>query len=111
LDPPPPGLTLVEVMDEVTDLADTAALMASLDLVIGADTAVVHLAGALARPVWLLSRFDGCWRWLSDRDDSPWYPTLRLFRQPRPDDWESVAGAVATALARFQAAGLEDAPG
>jgi hypothetical protein len=102
LDQPPPllpGLPLIDVMDEVTDLADTAALMASLDLVIGVDTAVIHLAGALARPVWLLSRFDGCWRWLWNRDDSPWYPSLRLFRQPRPGDWDSVVAAVAVALA------------
>ena len=98
LDQPPPGLTLIDVMAEVADLADTAALVANLDLVIGVDTAVIHLAGASGRPVWLLSRFDGCWRWLQDRDDSPWYPSLRLFRQPRPGDWESVAAAVAAML-------------
>ncbi len=98
LDTPPPGMTLIDVMDDVVDFADTAALMAALDLVIGVDTAVIHLAGALGRPAWLLSRFDGCWRWLQDRDDSPWYPSLRLFRQPDPGDWKSVILALVACL-------------
>jgi len=58
-----------------------------LDLVVTVDTAVAHLAGALGKPVWILSRYDGCWRWLMDRDDSPWYPTARLYRQNAPGDW------------------------
>ena len=62
------------------------------------DTAVAHLAAALGRPVWLLNRYDTCWRWLLDRTDSPWYPTLRQFRQPRPGDWNSVMREVGTAL-------------
>ncbi|MCG5243424.1 hypothetical protein [Azospirillum doebereinerae] len=62
------------------------------------DTSVVHLAGALGKPVWVLSRFDGCWRWLLDREDSPWYPTLRLFRQERPGDWRAVVERVAHEL-------------
>lgn len=95
---PPPGLVLVDFMDDVTDFADTAALVANLDLVIGVDTSVVHLAGALGKPVWILSRFDGCWRWLKDRDDSPWYPTARLFRQPHPGAWAPVVETVAEAL-------------
>lgn len=78
---------LVDWTDELSDFADTAALVAGLDLVIGVDTAVIHLAGALARPVWVLSRFDGCWRWLRHRTDSPWYPGLRLFRQPGWGAW------------------------
>lgn len=82
----------------LADFADTAALVAALDLVIGVDTAVVHLAGALGRPVWLLNRFDTDWRWGRERTDSPWYPTLCQFRQPRAGDWESVIGAVADAL-------------
>jgi tetratricopeptide (TPR) repeat protein len=94
----PGRLTLTDWMDEAGDFADTAGLVAALDLVIGVDTAVVHLAGALGRPVWVLSRFDGCWRWLLDRADSPWYPTLQLFRQPAPGDWDSVIAAVAVAL-------------
>jgi ADP-heptose:LPS heptosyltransferase len=69
------------------------------DLVIAVDTAVVHLAGALGRPVWVLLPFQPDWRWLLDRDDSPWYPTARLFRQPRPGDWESVIGQARDALA------------
>jgi len=96
----PPGLVIEDYMDAVEDFADTAALVANLDLVIAADTAVAHLAGALGVPVWLLSRFDGCWRWLLDRDDSPWYPGLRLFRQTRPGDWASVVAEVAAALER-----------
>ena len=81
------GAAIFDPMADVTDFADTAAIVRQLDLVIGVDTAVVHLAGALGVPVWVLSRFSGCWRWLLDRDDSPWYPTLRLFRQDRPGDW------------------------
>jgi Flp pilus assembly protein TadD len=85
--------------DELHDFADTAALIDALDLVISVDTAVAHLAGALGKPVWLLNRFDTCWRWLLDRTDSPWYPTMRLFRQPRPGDWDAVLGNVRSALA------------
>jgi ADP-heptose:LPS heptosyltransferase len=69
-----------------------------LDLVISVDTAVVHLAGALGKPVWVLNRYDQCWRWLSDRTDSPWYPTARLFRQPDMGDWEAVIEQVRHAL-------------
>ncbi|MBV8170136.1 MAG: tetratricopeptide repeat protein [Alphaproteobacteria bacterium] len=87
---PPDGMALVDLMGEVQDFADTAALAAQLDLVISVDTAVAHLAGGLARPVWLLSRFDGCWRWLLERDDSPWYPTMRLYRQAAPGAWAPV---------------------
>jgi tetratricopeptide (TPR) repeat protein len=83
---------------EFSDFADTAALIEALDLVIGVDTAVVHLAGALGKPVWLLNRFDTCWRWLLGRDDSPWYPTLRQFRQPSAGDWQGVMERVRAAL-------------
>ncbi len=99
---PPEGLTLIDFMDEATDFADTAALIANLDLVIGVDTSVIHMAGALAKPTWVLSRFDGCWRWLLDRDDSPWYPTLRLFRQTRTGAWENVVQNVRSALIMLQ---------
>ena len=98
---PPKGMTLLDWTAELQDFADTAALVAALDLVIGVDTSVIHLAGALARPVWVLNRFDTCWRWFRDREDSPWYPTLRLFRQARPGDWTSVFDRVAQALAEF----------
>lgn len=89
---------LVDWSGQLTDFVETAGLMQQLDLLISADTAVVHLAGALARPVWVLSRFDGCWRWLTDRDDSPWYPTLRLFRQSAPGSWQAALAAVRAAL-------------
>jgi len=91
-------LTVHDWTSELGDFADTAALITALDLVISVDTAVVHLTGALGKPIWVLSRFDGCWRWLRDRTDSPWYPTARLFRQPRDGDWDSVIADVAAAL-------------
>lgn len=94
----PGGLTLIDPMDGVRDYADTAAIIEQLDIVIGVDTSVIHLAGALGKPVWALSRFDGCWRWLLDREDSPWYPTLRLFRQEQPGDWGPVVERVRQAL-------------
>jgi len=94
----PAELGLIDLMADCGDFADTAALVANLDLVISVDTAVVHLAGALNKPIWVLSRFDGCWRWLRARDDSPWYPTLRLFSQERPGDWESVIARVVEQL-------------
>jgi ADP-heptose:LPS heptosyltransferase len=87
-------LDLFDPMAEMEDFADTAALVARLDLVIAVDTAVAHLAGALGRPVWLLSRHDACWRWLANRRDSPWYPGLRLYRQLRPGDWDSVMAEI-----------------
>ncbi|MDR3736812.1 MAG: tetratricopeptide repeat-containing glycosyltransferase family protein [Acidobacteriaceae bacterium] len=83
---------------ELTDFDRTAALVDNLDLVISVDTSVAHLAGALGKPIWILSRFDGCWRWLIDRPDSPWYPTARLFRQTSPGDWEPVIAEVTTLL-------------
>ena len=79
----------------------TAAVIALLDLVISVDTSVAHLAGALARPTWLLLPFDADWRWLLERDDSPWYPTMSLFRQPTPGDWESVIAVVRNSLEDF----------
>ncbi len=93
-----PGTGLTCIMDEMTGLTDTAALIAALDLVIAADTAVAHLAGALGKPVWLLDRFDPDWRWLTGRRHSPWYPSLRIYRQSRPDDWNTVIAAVAADL-------------
>lgn len=78
--------------------ADTAALVANLDLVICVDTSVAHLVGGMGKPVWLLSRFDGCWRWLKDRTDSPWYPTMRIFRQGADRSWAPVIGRVREAL-------------
>ena len=77
---------------------DTAAVVSALDLVISTDTSVAHLAGALARPVWTALPVVPEWRWLLDRSDSPWYPTMRLFRQTRRGDWESVVAALAAVL-------------
>ena len=91
---------VTHVGDALADFDDTAAVMALADLVISVDTAVVHLAGAMGRPVWVLLPFQPDWRWLLDRDDSPWYPTVRLFRQPKPGDWDSVIARVKDELSR-----------
>jgi tetratricopeptide (TPR) repeat protein len=98
---PPEEFPLSDFMGEMADFADTASLIANLDLVISVDTAVAHLAAALGKPVWLMDRFDACWRWLADRRDSPWYPSLRLYRQPRPGDWDSVLADVTRDLRGF----------
>jgi len=93
-----PAGKIANLADRLANFAETAAAIAGLDLVIAADTAVAHLAGALGKPVWILLPFVPDWRWLIDRDDSPWYPTARLFRQPVRGDWESVAQRVRAAL-------------
>lgn len=80
------------------DYADTAALLAELDLLITVDTSIAHVAGGMGVPVWLLSRFDSCWRWLRDREDSPWYPSMRVFRQGAPGDWAGLATKLRTEL-------------
>ena len=94
----PPGFALHDPMGSVTDFATTAAIIANLEAVVSVDTAVVHLAGAMGKPVFLLDRHDNCWRWLHGRSDSPWYPRLRRFAQPRPGAWPEVVAAVAAAL-------------
>ena len=93
--------TIHDFSDELSDFSETAALVEQLDLVISVDTAVAHLAGALGKPVWLLNRWDTDWRWLLERADSPWYPTLRQFRQPRAGDWESPIGSLVAALQQW----------
>ena len=89
---------VLDLSAELTDFVETAAAICALDLVITVDTSVAHLAGALGRPVWLLLPFAPDFRWLLEREDSPWYPTMRLFRQARPGDWVSVVARVAEAL-------------
>jgi hypothetical protein len=103
LNVPPAGLVVLDVAQWLGDFADTAALVANLDLVISVDTAVAHLAGALGKPVWLLNRFDSCWRWLLGRDDSTWYPGLRQFRRDGQGDWGDVMTRVVAALEEFVA--------
>ena len=99
------GMGIVDLSPEIEDMADTAALVANLDLVITVDTAVAHLAGALAKPVWLLLPLAPDWRWLIGRNDSPWYPSARLFRQPRIGDWDAVVAEIIAASTILIAAG------
>src|SRR5262249_34593842 len=87
------------------DFLDTAALVANLDLVISVDTSTAHLAAAMGKPTWILNRFDTCWRWLLDRDDSPWYPTVRLYRQSKRQQWGEVLDRVAGDLRNFAKSG------
>jgi hypothetical protein len=84
--------------EELGDFADTAAIISMVDLVISVDTSVAHLVGAMGKPLWILLPYAPDFRWLLERTDSPWYPTARLFRQPKTDDWESVLVNVKTAL-------------
>jgi tetratricopeptide (TPR) repeat protein len=99
---------VIRLGGELRDFADTAAVVSLLDLVVSADTAMVHLAGALGRPVFALLPFAPDFRWLLDRPDSPWYPTVRLFRQPRSGDWESVLARVRDELADAAGAARAD---
>lgn len=96
---------VIDWTDELNDFADTAALVDHLDLVISVDTSTAHLAGAMNRPVWILNRLDTCWRWMLEREDTPWYPSARLFRQPTLGDWDSVIENIRRALAAHRVAG------
>jgi hypothetical protein len=84
------GPVIKDFVYEFKDFSDTAALVMNLDLVIAVDTSTAHLAASLGKPVWLLNRYDTCWRWLLDREDSPWYPSIKIYRQPSFGDWDSV---------------------
>ncbi len=89
---------VVDAMEGVADFADTAARLQPVDLLISVDTSMAHLAGGMGVPVWMLSRHDGCWRWLEDRNDTPWYPSMRIFRQRSPGHWAGVVDEVRAAL-------------
>ncbi len=89
---------VVDLMAEVTDFADTAGIVAGLDLVISIDTAVAHLAGAMGKEAWVMLPRHADWRWGVGREDSPWYSTVRLFRQERAGEWGEVLGRVGEAL-------------
>jgi hypothetical protein len=95
---PPSGLSVIDHADDLRDFADTAALVEKLDLIISVDTAVAHLAGAMGKPVWTLLPTPADWRWMLRRTDSPWYPTMILYRQKTPGDWKSVIGRIAQEL-------------
>jgi Tfp pilus assembly protein PilF len=92
------GPPIADAARDIGDFADTAALIDNLDIVVTVDTSTAHLAGALGRPVWILNRFDACWRWQPEGPGSLWYPTARLFRQPRIGDWDSLLAEVRAAL-------------
>ena len=100
----PTSFGMIDLMGECQDFADTAAFVENLNLVISVDTSVAHLAGALGKPVWLLNRFDSCWRWCRSSDATPWYPTMRLFHSPAPGDWPSVIARVTEALEKQSSA-------
>ena len=99
---------IIDLTEQLTDFSETAALVSCLDLVISVDTSVVHLTGALGVPVWTMLPFNPDWRWLLHRDDSPWYSSMRLFRQPKRDDWASVVDNVRHELEALVSAGRPD---
>jgi hypothetical protein len=96
---PPAGMNITALSDEIADFDDTAAIFCNTDLLISVDSSPTHLAGALGRPAWVMLPFVPDWRWLINRQDTPWYPKHRLFRQPKRGDWPSVVNAMATELA------------
>src|SRR5262249_52712126 len=95
---------------DIETMPGTAAIISHLDLVISSDTSIAHLAGALGKPVWVLLSFNPDWRWLLGREDSPWYPTARLFRQSVRDDWNGVVARVGAELGRLTALRESAAP-
>jgi len=96
------NMTVLDLVGDCDDMADTAALVMNCDLVITIDTSIAHLAAALGKPTWVLSRRDACWRWMGDRKDSPWYPTVRHYRQHVFNDWSGLMKTVANDLVKFQ---------
>ncbi|MEG4208026.1 tetratricopeptide repeat protein [Microcoleus sp. Pol7_A1] len=104
-------IPVIDLSDNLNDFSDTAAVISQLDLVISVDTAVAHLAGALGKPVWILLCFMPDWRWMLEREDSPWYPTARLFRQQTPGDWVGVCDRVKIALKHLISTRSHEYPG
>ncbi len=107
---PPAGMALHDPMPGVATFDDTAAIVANLDAVVSVDTSIIHLAAGMGCPALLLDRYDSCWRWFFGRDDSPWYPTLRILRQTTPGDWRPVMAQAAAALTARAAAPPPPAP-
>jgi hypothetical protein len=96
---------LLDLDSRIDSFDDTAAIIDGLDLVISVDTAIVHLTGAMGRPAWVMLPYAPDWRWLLGRSDTPWYPSLRLFRPAAPRDWPGVVDAVRQQLVEFVASG------
>ncbi len=92
---------IINCVQWLDDFSDTAALIENLDLIISVDTSTAHLAGALGKPVWILNRYDSCWRWLRGRSDSPWYPTAKIYQQSKPGDWAGVLEQVKNDLSQL----------
>ena len=101
---------IVDLARELTDFGETAAVIAALDLIITVDTAVAHLAGSLGKRVWVLLPYTSDWRWMLDREDSPWYPSMRLFRQKQPGGWDEVVARVVSELSSEPAQNADDQP-
>ncbi|MFM0593947.1 glycosyltransferase family 9 protein [Paraburkholderia dilworthii] len=99
---PPAGMSLVSLSDEIEDFEDTAAILSIADLLISVDSSPVHLAGGLGRPAWVMLPMVPDWRWMLDRSDTPWYPSVRLFRQRQRADWSDIVAAMALELTRFK---------
>jgi ADP-heptose:LPS heptosyltransferase len=98
----PEDVLVQDGSSEDRDLAETAALMATLDLVITTDTCIAHLAGAMGKPVWILLPHLADWRWMHETETTPWYPSARLLRQKAPGDWDGLVQTVATDLADIE---------
>jgi hypothetical protein len=98
---------MTDLSNDLTDFGETAAVIENLDLIVTVDTSMGHLAGALGKPVWILIPKAADWRWLLDREDSPWYPSARLFRQQKPGAWEEPMGRLRAALGQYLAQDLE----
>jgi hypothetical protein len=96
------GMKIIDWTEDFADMADTAGLVANLDLVIAVDTAVAHLAGTMGKRVWVMLPKAADWRWMLEREDSPWYPTMRLFRQERIGDWEGVVRRLGKEIAKLK---------